>query len=91
MLSHLARETGASTFTIVRSDQIRAAFEQIATELRNQYLVGYTPQPANSAPGRFRTISVSLLARPDARARTRAGYIPASGTRLASLSAVSAQ
>jgi len=68
----LARETGAQSF-FPAPDQLKGVYGAIATELANQYSIGYVP--ANTrADGRFRRVVVQVVTKPDLRPRTRLGY-----------------
>jgi Ca-activated chloride channel family protein len=68
----LARETGAQSFFPGPVD-LKGVYSRIATELANQYSIGYVP--ANARPdGRFRRIIVQIVTRPELRPRTRQGY-----------------
>jgi hypothetical protein len=56
-LRQLARETGGQAFN--NTNNLKPAFERIESDLRNYYMLGYTP--INSAyDGRFRTIQVKV-------------------------------
>jgi Ca-activated chloride channel family protein len=68
----LARETGAQAFFPVPAD-LKRVYGSIATDLANQYSIGYIP--ANGRPdGRFRRVIVQIVTRPGLRSRTRPGY-----------------
>ncbi len=68
----LARETGAQSF-FPAPGQLKSVYGSIATELANQYSIGYVP--ANLRPdGRFRRVVVQILNHAGLRSRTRAGY-----------------
>ena len=72
----LARETGAQSFFPAASD-LKGVYGSIATELANQYSIGYIP--ANGRPdGRFRRVIVQIVTRPGLRSRTRPGYTASS-------------
>ena len=69
----LARETGAQSFFPTAPAELKGVYGTIATELANQYSIGYVP--ANVRPdGRFRRVVVQILNRAGLRPRTRAGY-----------------
>lgn len=69
-LGRLAQETGGVLFN--NTNNLRPAFERIDSDLRNYYLLGYTP--ANPAfDGRFRTIDVRVK-RPGLTVAARKGY-----------------
>ena len=68
----LARETGAQAF-FPGPAGLKSVYASIATELANQYSIGYVP--ANpGADGRFRKVVVQVITRPELRPRTRLGY-----------------
>jgi VWFA-related protein len=73
----LARETGGRTIQVSSIDQVGQAFEQIARELRSQYLLGYSPSNLGH-DGKFRRIHVKVRGHHYA-VRTRAGYYDRSG------------
>lgn len=68
----LARETGGRTIRVKSAAQIGSAFEQIAQELRSQYLLGYSPSNTR-ADGSFRRIQVKVRGR-NCTVRARTGY-----------------
>ncbi len=68
----LARETGGRTIRVKSIEQIGQAFEQIAHELRSQYLLGYSPSNFRH-DGSFRRIHVKVRGR-KYMVRTRTGY-----------------
>ncbi len=65
-------ETGGRTIRLKSIDEIGSAFDQIARELRAQYLLGYSP---SNLPhdGSFRRIRVTVR-KHNCRVRTRTGY-----------------
>ena len=68
----LARETGAQSF-FPGPAELKGVYGSIATELANQYSLGYAP--ANVRPdGRFRRVLVQIVTHPELRPRTRLGY-----------------
>ena len=68
----LARETGGRTIRVKSIEQIGQAFEQIALELRSQYLLGYSPSSSRHDRS-FRRIHVKVRGR-NYTVRTRTGY-----------------
>jgi VWFA-related protein len=68
----LARETGGRTIRVKAVAQLSVAFEQIARELRSQYLLGYTPSNT-LGDGSFRRIHVTVRGH-NYTVRTRTGY-----------------
>jgi VWFA-related protein len=68
----LAQQTGGQTIRVKSIEQVGQAFEQIARELRSQYLLSYSPSGLRH-DGSFRRIQVKVL-RHHYPVRTRAGY-----------------
>jgi VWFA-related protein len=69
-LGELAQDTGGLIFE--NTNNLRQGFERIENDLRNYYLLGYTP--TNDAyDGRFRTIDVKVK-RPGVTVAARKGY-----------------
>ncbi len=59
VLNKLSKETGGSVIRAGRDKDLEVAFQQIASELRTQYLLGYTPTNTQHNGG-FRKIGVKL-------------------------------
>ncbi|MGH9453314.1 MAG: VWA domain-containing protein [Terriglobia bacterium] len=59
VLNKLAEDTGGENIRVSRSKDTTDAFQQIAEELRTQYLLGYTPTNQNH-DGTFRRIKLRL-------------------------------
>jgi Ca-activated chloride channel homolog len=74
-MKSLAQETGARSFFPTDIHQLKDVYGSIATELANQYAIGYTPKSLKT-DGIFRRIMVRVTDRPDVRTRTRSGYTP---------------
>jgi len=75
-LGELAQETGGLLFE--NTNNLRPAFDRIEDDLRNYYLLGYTP--TNDAfDGKFRTIDVRVK-RPGVTVAARKGYFAVRGT-----------
>jgi Ca-activated chloride channel family protein len=72
ILKTLANETGGRFFPVDDVSQLPAIYSQIAEELSNQYSVGYVSKNPKR-DGAWRKINVRI-ARPNATARTKAGY-----------------
>jgi VWFA-related protein len=70
----IARETGGRTIRVKAIEQIGIAFNQIALELRSQYLLGYSPSNARW-DGSFRRIQVKVRGH-NYTVRARTGYYP---------------
>src|SRR5437016_5449743 len=74
----LAEQTGGRHFAIGDSAQLPDVVAKIATELRNQYVLGYNPSNT-SRDGKYRIVQVELAqprGLPPLKATFRAGYYP---------------
>ncbi|HET7218454.1 MAG TPA: VWA domain-containing protein [Vicinamibacterales bacterium] len=69
-LGELAKGTGGLAFN--NTNNLRPAFERIESDIRNYYLLGYTPANDNF-DGKFRNIDV-VVKRPDVTVSARRGY-----------------
>jgi Ca-activated chloride channel homolog len=72
VLRTLAQETGGRGFFPTRIEELPAIYAQIADEIGHQYTIGYTSTNLKR-DGAWRRLFVRL-SRPNATARTRAGY-----------------
>jgi VWFA-related protein len=70
VLGQLAQETGGLLFS--NSNNLRPAFERVESDLRNYYMLGYTPKNT-TFDGRFRNIEVRVR-RPNLTVSARRGY-----------------
>jgi Ca-activated chloride channel family protein len=68
----MARETGALAF-FPDATQLKRIYTTIATEVANQYSIGYVPADVHPDGG-FRHVIVQIITRPGLYPRTRAGY-----------------
>jgi VWFA-related protein len=69
----LTEETGGRTIEVSnKPDKLRAAFDQIAAELRSQYSIGYTPTNTK-LDGSFRKVEIQTKDKND-RVQARKGY-----------------
>jgi len=76
-MSKLAEQTGGRIITVNRPDKLDKAFGEIASELRSQYLLGFSPtDTAND--GKFRRIEVK--AKDGYKVQARKGYYPPNDT-----------
>jgi Ca-activated chloride channel family protein len=71
LLAELAGLSGGRAFHVQQPQQLPGVFSAIASELRSQYLLGYSP---SSGPPGWRTIEVRVN-RPDVVVRARSGYV----------------
>ena len=69
-LGQLAQETGGLLFN--SSNNLRTAFDRVESDLRNYYMLGYTPVNT-TFDGRFRNIQVKVK-RPNVTVSARKGY-----------------
>jgi Ca-activated chloride channel family protein len=67
----LAEQSGGRAFMPQRDEELHRAHDDIATELRHQYWLGYIPPVGVE---RFRRVSVRVVRNPMLQARTRLGY-----------------
>jgi VWFA-related protein len=74
-LRTLARETGGASF-FPKPSELKSVYRSIATELANQYSIGYVPADERF-DGRFRRVVVQVLTGNALRPRTRLGYVAA--------------
>jgi VWFA-related protein len=75
ILERMARETGGRMFEVSKKQPVADIFTEIAKELRAQYRLGYTPDPAAAADG-YHQIELTLTS-PDRKkftVQTRDGY-----------------
>lgn len=72
VLKKLARETGGRVIEAGRPEKTAQAFQEIAEELRTQYLLGYSPANPRRDGG-FRKIEVKVRGR-DYKVQARRGY-----------------
>lgn len=72
-LQTFSEQTGGALYVPKGTNDIDAAFTQIATDLAQQYILSYYPS-GDPRDGLFRTISVRVRSRPNLRVRARRGY-----------------
>ena len=72
VLKRLSLETGGRYFEVSGKNDLTGIFQEIETELRNQYSIGYEPGEA-AAKGEFRKIEVTT-SRKGLQVQTRQGY-----------------
>ena len=71
-LTRIAEETGGRIFLPASFDGLGAAYQQVADELRSQYVIFYTPTNSNR-DGSYRAVKVKVK-QPGCHATTRFGY-----------------
>jgi VWFA-related protein len=72
ILEQISKETGGRLFEVSKKQPIEKIYEAIAEDLRNQYNLGYTPDPAD-AEGSYHTISLKTRQK-DLVVQAREGY-----------------
>ncbi|HEX4606104.1 MAG TPA: VWA domain-containing protein [Candidatus Angelobacter sp.] len=72
VLERISKQTGGRMFEVAKKHPIEKIYESIAEELRNQYNLGYTPEPAD-AEGSFHKISLKTKNK-DLAVQARDGY-----------------
>jgi len=72
VLRKLSDDTGGRVISVNRSKDASAAFQEIANELRTQYLLGYTPT-STKHDGSFRKIRLTVR-NGDYKVQSRRGY-----------------
>ncbi len=77
-LRMIADQTGGRMYSPRRIEELSGIYSEIASDLRNQYQLGYNPTNL-SQDGRWREIRVTIRNHPEAVVRTRKGYYPRKG------------
>ncbi len=70
----LAEQTGGAVYSPIDDEEMRQAFERIAAELSQQYVLSYYPDDGTEKPREFRTITLTVKGKPNMTIRTRKGY-----------------
>jgi Ca-activated chloride channel homolog len=72
-LAQLATESGSLVYQARQVEDLNGVYEQVIRDLGTVYSLGY--RPSNKLrDGKWRTVAVRLVARPDLSTRTRRGY-----------------
>ncbi|MEO8217527.1 MAG: VWA domain-containing protein [Acidobacteriota bacterium] len=71
--SRFSSETGGATYYIDSVTDLSRIYNQIQTELRSQYILGFYPDPSVKAGTDWREVKVEVS---DGRAKTIRGYYP---------------
>jgi Ca-activated chloride channel family protein len=79
VLRSLAQDTGGRAYFILKTADLNAVYQQIADELANQYMIGYT-STSHRLDGAWRHIAVTVN-REGASVRTKSGYFAPQGWR----------
>jgi VWFA-related protein len=77
ILDQISKATGGRLFQVSKKQPIEQIYASIQEELRNQYSLGYTPNPANPGPG-YHKITVAVQPK-DLIVQSRAGYYGENG------------
>lgn len=78
-LKQIADATGGSVFVPAFPEDLTKVFDQIAAELRGQYLLQYYSNAKDTTSGQFRRIKVAIPSQVQIRVRARQGYYPKVG------------
>lgn len=78
-LQEFAAQTGGEVFIPHNNEELSAAFNQIAADLSQQYVLSYYPDSTEPRDGRFRSFTLNVKSRPNLRVRTRKGYYAPKG------------
>jgi len=78
ILERISKETGGRLFEGSKKEPIDQIFDSIQEELRNQYSLGYTPNPPDNEPG-YHKITVTTKQK-DLIVQARDGYFSAAST-----------
>jgi VWFA-related protein len=73
----MAEDTGGMSFFPKDVEEVDSITQQVAHDIRNQYVIGYSPTTPRSAGG-YRSVKVEAKAPGHKRleVRTRSGYYP---------------
>ena len=72
-MEQLSGETGGAVYLPKTTDQLDLAFDQIAADLSQQYVLSYYPS-AEQRDGRLHRLELRVKTRNDVRVRSRKGY-----------------
>jgi VWFA-related protein len=72
ILERISKETGGRLFEVSKKEPIEQIYDSVQEELRNQYSLGYTPNPPNTGPG-YHKITLTTK-KNDLIVQTRDGY-----------------
>lgn len=73
VLRYFAEQTGGQVFFPFKASDLAQSFENIANELRHQYIIVYRPEPFK-ADGQYHNIDIRVKGRKDLTVRARRGY-----------------
>ena len=72
-MEYLSDQTGGAVYLPKTTDQLDFAFDQIAADLAQQYVLSYYPNP-EQRDGRLHKLELRVKSRNDVRIRSRRGY-----------------
>ncbi len=72
-MEQLSGQTGGAVYLPKTTDQLDVAFDQIAADLAQQYVLSYYPG-AENRDGRLHVLDLKIKTRNDVRVRSRKGY-----------------
>ncbi len=72
ILEQICKATGGQLFQVSKKEPLEQIYATIQEDLRSQYSLGYTPDPANSEPG-YHKIALTAKGK-DLVVQSRAGY-----------------
>src|SRR5689334_21845629 len=72
-MEQLTGQTGGAVYLPKSTDQLDVAFDQIAADLSQQYILSYYPSP-EYRDGRVHNLELRVKSRNDVRVRSRKGY-----------------
>ena len=72
-MEQLSAQTGGAVYLPKSTDQLDLAFDQIAADLSQQYILSYYPSPEHR-DGRLHNLELRVKSRNDVRVRSRKGY-----------------
>ena len=72
-IGRLASETGGSVYYIERADDLRRIYDEIQSELRSQYILGFYPPTGVKSGGKWREVTVQAS---EGKVKTIRGYYP---------------
>ena len=69
----LCRDTGGASFYIEQARELQRVYDDIQTELRSQYILGFYPSADVKSGGKWRDLTVQVS---EGKAKTIKGYFP---------------
>jgi Ca-activated chloride channel family protein len=78
IMKYFATETGGLSFFPFKAEELSQSFENIANELRHQYMILYRPEPLKM-DGLYHSVDIHVHQRKDLVVRARKGYYSPKG------------